>query len=60
MLDLFRDVVTGKNQDYAIKDTMKLEALARELGIEMVYQDLSVCDTINVAKNFLQIKCCIK
>jgi len=24
---------------------------ARELGIEMVYQDLSVCDTINVAKN---------
>jgi simple sugar transport system ATP-binding protein len=24
---------------------------ARELGIEMVYQDLSICDTINVAKN---------
>ena len=24
---------------------------ARDLGIEMVYQDLSLCDTINVAKN---------
>jgi carbon-monoxide dehydrogenase catalytic subunit len=34
MLDLFRDVVQGKNKDYTIRDTIKLESLSRELGIE--------------------------
>ena len=34
MLDLFRDVVQGKNTDYKIKDEIKLNALAQEIGIE--------------------------
>jgi carbon-monoxide dehydrogenase catalytic subunit len=34
MLDLFREVVNGHIKDYGIKDTIKLEALAREMGIE--------------------------
>jgi carbon-monoxide dehydrogenase catalytic subunit len=34
MLDLFRDVVQGKNTDYKIKDEIKLNALAQEVGIE--------------------------
>ena len=42
MLDLFRDVVQGKNKDYQIKDVFKLEALAKELGIET--EDRSVQD----------------
>ncbi|MFC1839314.1 anaerobic carbon-monoxide dehydrogenase catalytic subunit [Thermodesulfobacteriota bacterium] len=35
MLDLFRDVVSGKNKDYKIKDTNKLEEVAKEIGIEV-------------------------
>ena len=35
MLDLFREVVNGHIKDYRIKDTMKLESVARELGIEV-------------------------
>ena len=42
MLDLFRDVVQGKNKDYKIKDVFKLEALAKEIGIET--EDRSVQD----------------
>ena len=42
MLDLFRDVVQGKNKDYQIKDVFKLKALAKELGIEI--EDRSVQD----------------
>jgi carbon-monoxide dehydrogenase catalytic subunit len=42
MLDLFRDVVQGKNKDYQIKDVFKLEALAKEIGIET--EDRSVQD----------------
>jgi len=34
MLDLFRDVVNGKIKDYRIKDPMKLEAVAKSIGIE--------------------------
>ncbi len=34
MLDLFRDVVQGKNTDYKIKDEIKLNSLAQEVGIE--------------------------
>jgi carbon-monoxide dehydrogenase catalytic subunit len=34
MLDLFRDVVTGKNTDYSIKDPLKLEDVAASIGIE--------------------------
>jgi carbon-monoxide dehydrogenase catalytic subunit len=34
MLDLFREVVHGKIKEYRIKDTRKLELVAREVGIE--------------------------
>ncbi|PKN63501.1 MAG: carbon-monoxide dehydrogenase catalytic subunit [Deltaproteobacteria bacterium HGW-Deltaproteobacteria-15] len=34
MLDLFREVVNGHIKDYGIKDPIKLEAVAREIGIE--------------------------
>ena len=34
MLDLFRDVVNGHIQDYEIKDPIKLEEVATEMGIE--------------------------
>jgi carbon-monoxide dehydrogenase catalytic subunit len=34
MLDLFREVVSGKIKDYTIKDPIKLEEVAREIGIE--------------------------
>ncbi|MBN1850409.1 MAG: anaerobic carbon-monoxide dehydrogenase catalytic subunit [Deltaproteobacteria bacterium] len=35
MLDLFRDVVNGEIADYSIKDPIKLEAVAKEIGIEV-------------------------
>ncbi len=35
MLDLFREVVEGKIQEYRIKDTEKLETVAVELGIDV-------------------------
>ena len=35
MLDVFREVISGKIQDYQIKDPIKLEEVARELGIEV-------------------------
>ncbi|MBW2366926.1 MAG: anaerobic carbon-monoxide dehydrogenase catalytic subunit [Deltaproteobacteria bacterium] len=35
MLDLFRVVVNGENLDYKIKDTVKLEAVARSVGIDI-------------------------
>ncbi len=34
MLDLFREVVSGKITDYKIKDPLKLEAVAQSIGIE--------------------------
>jgi len=34
MLDLFREVVSGHITDYKIKDTAKLEEVAKEMGIE--------------------------
>lgn len=34
MLDLFREVINGHIKEYKIKDPMKLEAVAQELGIE--------------------------
>ncbi len=34
MLDLFREVVNGNIQDYEIKDTLKLEEVAKSVGIE--------------------------
>lgn len=33
MLDLFREVANGNNEDYKIKDTHKLEEVARSVGI---------------------------
>ena len=41
MLELFRDVVNGKITDYGIKDPIKLEDLARELGIATEGRDIS-------------------
>ncbi|MGD9976042.1 MAG: anaerobic carbon-monoxide dehydrogenase catalytic subunit [Desulfatirhabdiaceae bacterium] len=35
ILDLFRDVVNGHATDYKIKDTIKLENVARSIGIEV-------------------------
>ena len=35
ILDLFRGVVTGKITDYTIKDTVKLENVAKSIGIEV-------------------------
>ncbi|MBW1998909.1 MAG: anaerobic carbon-monoxide dehydrogenase catalytic subunit, partial [Deltaproteobacteria bacterium] len=34
MLDLFREVINGNIKDYSIKDPIKLEEVAQELGIE--------------------------
>ena len=35
MLDLFREVVTGKIKDYKIKDPFKLESVAKSIGIDV-------------------------
>jgi carbon-monoxide dehydrogenase catalytic subunit len=35
MLDLFREVVNGNIKDYTIKDPIKLEEVAREIGIQV-------------------------
>jgi carbon-monoxide dehydrogenase catalytic subunit len=35
MLDLFREVVNGNIKEYSIKDPIKLEEVAKELGIEV-------------------------
>lgn len=35
MLALFREVANGNNDDYKIKDPLKLEAVARSVGIEV-------------------------
>ena len=35
MLDLFREVVNGKNTDYQIKDVAKLESVAQSIGIDV-------------------------
>jgi anaerobic carbon-monoxide dehydrogenase catalytic subunit len=40
MLDLFREVVNGHIKDYQIKDTTKLEDVAKELGIEVEGREL--------------------
>ncbi|MDY6972142.1 MAG: anaerobic carbon-monoxide dehydrogenase catalytic subunit [Thermodesulfobacteriota bacterium] len=39
MLGLFRDVVNGDIEDYTIKDTAKLEEVAKEIGIEVEGRD---------------------
>ena len=35
MLDVFRDVVNGEIKDYTIKDPLKLEEVAKSIGIEV-------------------------
>lgn len=40
MLELFREVVTGKNTEYKIKDPYKLEDVARSIGIEVDGRDI--------------------
>ncbi|MFH1351761.1 MAG: anaerobic carbon-monoxide dehydrogenase catalytic subunit [Pseudomonadota bacterium] len=39
MLDVFRDVVSGNIKDYTIKDPLKLEEVARSVGIETAGRD---------------------
>ncbi len=44
MLDVFREVVNGNIEDYEIKDTIKLEAVAESIGIEVEgrsYRDIA-------------------
>jgi anaerobic carbon-monoxide dehydrogenase catalytic subunit len=40
MLDLFREVVNGNIKDYTIKDTFKLEEVAKSIGIEVEGRDI--------------------
>lgn len=40
MLDLFREVVTGNNEDYKIKDEYKLTDVASSIGIEVDGRDI--------------------
>ncbi|MGD9162518.1 MAG: anaerobic carbon-monoxide dehydrogenase catalytic subunit [Desulfobacteraceae bacterium] len=40
MLDLFREVVSGKIKEYTIKDAFKLEAVAEEIGIDVKGRDV--------------------
>ncbi|MBW1696029.1 MAG: anaerobic carbon-monoxide dehydrogenase catalytic subunit [Deltaproteobacteria bacterium] len=40
MLDLFREVVNGRIKDYDIKDPIKLEEVARSVGIETEGKDI--------------------
>ncbi len=39
MLDLFREVVNGSIKDYSIKDPIKLEEVARSIGIDVEGRD---------------------
>lgn len=41
MLDLFREVVSGNIKDYTIKDSVKLEELCAEIGIEVEGRDVA-------------------
>jgi anaerobic carbon-monoxide dehydrogenase catalytic subunit len=41
MLNLFRDVVNGKIKDYVIKDTFKLEEVAKSIGIETAGREIN-------------------
>jgi len=47
MLDLFREVVNGNIKDYTIKDPIKLEEVAREVGIEVEGREVT-----DIAKDF--------
>jgi len=47
MLDLFREVVNGNIKDYTIKDPIKLEEVAREIGIEVEGREVT-----DIAKDF--------
>jgi carbon-monoxide dehydrogenase catalytic subunit len=40
MLDVFRDVVNGEIKDYTIKDPLKLEEVAKSIGIEVEGREL--------------------
>ena len=40
MLDIFRDVVNGENDEYTIKDPIKLEEVAASIGIETQDRDI--------------------
>ncbi len=41
MLDLFREVIQGKNKDYKIKDPIKLEEVAASIGIEVEGREIN-------------------
>ncbi|HSO17942.1 MAG TPA: anaerobic carbon-monoxide dehydrogenase catalytic subunit [Desulfosarcina sp.] len=59
MLDLFRDVVQGKNKDYRIRDVIKLESLAKEIGIETEgrsVQDIAMDLYHELEKTYTQVE----
>jgi carbon-monoxide dehydrogenase catalytic subunit len=59
MLDLFRDVVQGKNKDYQIRDEIKLNALAQEVGIETEgrsVQDIAMDLYHELEKTYTQVE----
>jgi carbon-monoxide dehydrogenase catalytic subunit len=41
MLDVFREVVNGNIKDYTIKDPIKLEEVAKEIGIDVEDRDIT-------------------
>jgi carbon-monoxide dehydrogenase catalytic subunit len=41
MLDVFREVVNGNIKDYSIKDPIKLEEVAKEIGVDVEGRDMT-------------------
>ena len=59
MLDIFRDVVQGKIKDYRIKDVIKLESIASEIGIETEgrsVQDIAMDLYHELEKTYTQVE----
>ena len=52
MLDVFREVVNGDIKDYAIKDPIKLEEVAKGIGIEVNFETLESAAWTNRWRNF--------
>jgi carbon-monoxide dehydrogenase catalytic subunit len=58
MLNLFKDVVNGKVKDYTIKDPVKLEELARSLGVpteERSVQEIAQDLCVELDKTFSEV-----
>ncbi|MEW6188452.1 MAG: anaerobic carbon-monoxide dehydrogenase catalytic subunit [Thermodesulfobacteriota bacterium] len=58
MLNLFKDVVNGKIKDYSIKDPVKLEEVARSLGLDTEGRDTGAIAQdlcIELEKTFMEL-----